>query len=135
MFNMNAYELADDLDKASDLELELNRPENYADFKNASTMLRQQAKRIEELETSIKVNQECSSMEENKPAAYWDGKHFASKEKSSLADIPLYTHQHKELSDVVIPLDIAKSLLGITEVPRHKRILESAIIKASRGEE
>ena len=87
------------------------------------------------LNNVTKVNQECSSMEENKPAAYWDGKHFASKEKSSLADIPLYTHQHKEPSDVVIPLDIAKSLLGITEVPRHKRILESAIIKASRGEE
>ena len=28
----------------------------------------------------------------NKPVAYWDGKHFASKDKSSLADIPLYTH-------------------------------------------
>jgi len=25
------------------------------------------------------------------PVAYWDGKHFASKEKSALADIPLYT--------------------------------------------
>ena len=35
----------------------------------------------------------------NKPVAYWDGKHFASKDKSSLADIPLYTHPVKELTD------------------------------------
>ena len=32
----------------------------------------------------------------NEPVAYWDGKHFASKDKSSLADIPLYTHPVKE---------------------------------------
>ena len=32
----------------------------------------------------------------NEPVAYWDGKHFASKNKSSLADIPLYTHPVKE---------------------------------------
>ena len=32
----------------------------------------------------------------NKPVAYWDGKHFASKDKSSLADIPLYTHPVKD---------------------------------------
>ena len=35
----------------------------------------------------------------NKPVAYWDGKHYASKDKSSLADIPLYTHPVKELTD------------------------------------
>ena len=36
----------------------------------------------------------------NKPVAYWDGKHFASKDKSSLADIPLYTHPVKEPTDL-----------------------------------
>ena len=50
------------------------------------------------LNNVTKVNQECNSSEENKPIVYWDGKHFASKDKSSLADIPLYTHPHKELS-------------------------------------
>ena len=36
----------------------------------------------------------------NEPVAYWDGKHFASKNKSSLADIPLYTTpQIKPLTD------------------------------------
>ena len=35
----------------------------------------------------------------NKPVAYWDGKHYASKDKSSLADIPLYTHPVKELTE------------------------------------
>ena len=29
----------------------------------------------------------------NKPVAYWDGKHFASKDKSSLADVPLYPQE------------------------------------------
>ena len=48
------------------------------------------------LNNVTKVNQECNSSEENKPIVYWDGKHFASKDKSSLADIPLYTHPHKE---------------------------------------
>ncbi len=109
---MNAYELADELDILIGID---------AWAKDASTMLRQQAKRIEELEkdlhmverhydsleSSLKVNQECNSMEMNKPVTYWDGKHFASKEKSSLADIPLYTaphhasdvKQYRELSD------------------------------------
>ncbi len=32
----------------------------------------------------------------NKPVAYWDGKHYASKDKSSLADIPLYTQEQIE---------------------------------------
>ena len=32
----------------------------------------------------------------NKPVAYWDGKHFASKDKSSLADIPVYTQDQLE---------------------------------------
>jgi len=32
----------------------------------------------------------------NKPVAYWDGKHYASKDKSSLADIPLYTQEQLE---------------------------------------
>ena len=37
---------------------------------------------------------------QSEPVVYWDGKHFASREKSSLADIPLYTTpQIKELSD------------------------------------
>lgn len=43
------------------------------------------------LNSDTKVNQECNSSEQNKPIVYWDGKHFASKDKSSLADIPLYT--------------------------------------------
>ena len=33
-------------------------------------------------------------MSNHEPIAYWDGKHFASKEKSSLANIPLYTAPH-----------------------------------------
>jgi len=38
-------------------------------------------------------------MSNHEPIAYWDGKHFASKEKSSLANIPLYTAPHyRELS-------------------------------------
>jgi len=37
----------------------------------------------------------------NEPVAYWDGKHYASKDKSSLADIPLYTHPVKEQKCVV----------------------------------
>ncbi len=99
---MNAYELAEYL-----------TTESYDGISyrfavgDAAIMLRQQAKRIEELESSLKVNQECNSMEMNKPVTYWDGKHFASKEKSSLADIPLYTaphhasdvKQYRELSD------------------------------------
>ena len=32
----------------------------------------------------------------NEPIAYWDGKHFASKDKSSLSDIPLYTQDQLE---------------------------------------
>lgn len=37
---------------------------------------------------------------QSEPVVYWDGKHFASREKSSLADIPLYTTpQTKPLSD------------------------------------
>lgn len=50
------------------------------------------------LDNSLKVNQECNSIEENKPVVYWDGKCFASKDKSSLAEIPLYTHPVKELT-------------------------------------
>ena len=46
--------------------------------------------------------EKCSDCQkQGEPVVYWDGKHFASKEKSSLADIPLYTApQTKPLSDV-----------------------------------
>jgi len=40
----------------------------------------------------------------NKPVAYWDGKHFASKDKSSLADIPVYTHERPH-NTVLVPCD------------------------------
>lgn len=40
---MNAYELADDLEQAANLEMELDRPENWADLKTAADIIRQQA--------------------------------------------------------------------------------------------
>ena len=80
-----ALKLADELDEASKLESDLNRPENEADFQKASAMIR---RLVEELDKQGEL------------VVYWDGKHFASKEKSSLADIPLYTTlQTKPLSD------------------------------------
>ena len=47
---MNAYELADDLEQAANLEMELGRPENWADLKTAADMLRQLATEKAELE-------------------------------------------------------------------------------------
>lgn len=49
---------------------------------------------------ALKVAESIPQTKKSEPVVYWDGKHFASKEKSSLADIPLYTTpQTKPLSD------------------------------------
>jgi len=68
-----------------------------------------------------KVNQECNSSEQNKPIVYWDGKHFASKDKSSLADIPLYTSPQikptiTKLDDKVVAVTMTDDEHRITEV-------------------
>ena len=50
---MNAYELADDLEQAANLEMELDRPENWADLKNAAEIIRQLATEKAELEKLV----------------------------------------------------------------------------------
>ena len=60
---MNAYELADDLEQAANLEMELGRPENWADLKTAADMLRQLATEKAELEKQL---------EEKKQTTYQD---------------------------------------------------------------
>jgi len=63
---------------------------------------------------------------QSEPVVYWDGKHFASREKSSLADIPLYTTpQTKPLSDEEIKtLHEQTSWFGISDPIKFARAIE-----------
>jgi len=72
------------------------------------------------LNNVTKVNQECNSSEENKPIVYWDGKHFASKDKSSLADIPLYTSP--QIKPTITKLD--GKVVAVTMTDDEHRITE-----------
>ena len=50
---------------------------------------------------------------QGEPVVYWDGKHFASKEKSSLADIPLYTTpQINQCEPVGVVCEFEGALVG-----------------------
>ena len=68
----------------------------------APAMIRRLVEELDELKHDNEELLKCLTAErkQGEPVVYWDGKHFASKEKSSLADIPLYTTpQTKPLSD------------------------------------
>ena len=91
---MNAYELADDLEQAANLEMELGRPENWADLKTAADMLRQLATEKAELEKQgepvawMQIHYKDNIPTKFSPVKVWED------------DIPLYTTpQTKPLTD------------------------------------
>jgi hypothetical protein len=120
---MNANELADELDMAAELEIELGNPENWADFKKAVTMLRQQQAEIEALKLQLHTTLT------NRDLRTYDGKENFNKENpvkevfntepvawmnpkslecgyggevdwEDTGCIPLYTHPAKTLTDI-----------------------------------
>jgi hypothetical protein len=103
---MNAYELADELEQGAELEMKLQRPENWADLTKAANMLRQQADRIAELEKShIELEKgivaDLNQRQSAEPVAWMsNGKEFYVQKNYCPDFIPLYTTpQIKELSD------------------------------------
>jgi hypothetical protein len=116
---MNAYEIADRLDEYCG-----SRCFGEIKISDATTMLRQQADRIAELEKTA-----------SKPVAWirnGDDQLSLVKEKDDgyMQWKPLYTHSHKELSDEEIETIMYKCDWSYDPVSFAR-----AIIKASRGEE
>ena len=73
------------------------------------------------MEYQARPAQYTPQTKQGEPVIYWDGKHFASKEKSNLADIPLYTTpQTKPLSDDEI-VDCVDDYFGLMAL-QHKYI-------------
>jgi len=100
-----ALKLADEIDNflKEEEQLPWGTKQVYLDM--ASTMLRRLVEELDEknyriLELTKRYKALTWNDKQSEPVVYWDGKHFASREKSSLADIPLYTTpQTKPLSD------------------------------------
>ena len=98
-----ALKLADDLEELH--EQDLIDGVAHLSMPQASAMIRRIVEELDEknyriLELTKRYKALTWNDKQSEPVVYWDGKHFASREKSSLADIPLYTTpQIKELSD------------------------------------
>ena len=102
---MNAYELADELEQGAKLEIELQRPENWADLTKAANMLRQQAQAIATLSDRIERKQEL--IREQTALLVKQNNRIAELEKSSMAWYEagkFVSSQIKELSDEEIDL-------------------------------
>ena len=98
-----ALKLADDLEELH--EQDLIDGVAHLSMPQASAMIRRLVEELDEknyriLELTKRYKALTWNDKQSEPVVYWDGKHFASREKSSLADIPLYTTpQTKPLSD------------------------------------
>ena len=106
-----ALKLADELDEASELEADLNRPENQADLQKASAMIRRLVEELDKQGEPVAVIYQHP--DDLRPAIRFT-KPFAYKSMVVVnPDIPLYTTpQTKPLSDAEI-----KELSELTSDP------------------
>lgn len=111
---MNVYELTSEIDKflKEDEQLPWGTKQVYLDM--ASSMIKEQAKRIEELEGRkgwFEVNKD--GYVNHKPVAWMSPDGKVSTTEGKLFHIPLYTHPHKELSDEeILEIMIDKGICG-----------------------